>query len=136
MSEGITVYIENLFENGRTKNALEAAKGKEIKRVLVDTEEDALRILFTDGTGIKIWDDGQSCCESRYMRTDDDLSYFVGATFEGAQTQDGPTETDEYGEPHETQFLIITTSKGVFTIVNHNEHNGYYGGFTVACESI
>lgn len=135
MSEGITVMFKNLFESGKTQNALEAAKGKEIKRVFVQPDEDDLRILFTDGTGIKIWDDGQNCCEVRYMRTDDDLSYFNGATFLLAQTQDGP-DVEDGCEVHETQFLIVTTSKGSFTVVNHNEHNGYYGGFSMACEEI
>ncbi len=135
MSIGIRVALNNLFGGESTMRAIEAAKGKEIKRALMPQDEEDLRILFTDGTGIKIWDDGQSCCESRYMRTDDDLSYFNGATFQNAQIQNGPDEEGEYGT-HETQFLIITTSKGSFTVVNHNEHNGYYGGFSMACQEI
>jgi hypothetical protein len=35
---------------------------------------------------------------------------------------------------HETQFLIVDTTKGSFTIVNHNEHNGYYGGFGLVAQ--
>lgn len=31
----------------------------------------------------------------------------------------------------ESQFLMIRTSLGVFTVVNYNEHNGYYGGFAL-----
>lgn len=32
---------------------------------------------------------------------------------------------------HEVQFLHVKTSKGSFAVSNHNEHNGYYGGFNV-----
>jgi hypothetical protein len=40
----------------------------------------------------------------------------------------------ESGEDHDIAFLLVQTSDGVFTMVNHNEHNGYYGGFLVTCE--
>ena len=32
---------------------------------------------------------------------------------------------------HEVQFLEVKTSKGSFTMSSHNEHNGYYGGFSI-----
>jgi len=51
--------------------------------------DNRLRLTLDGGKKIEVWDNGQSCCESRYMRTD----------------------------------------KGFITITNHNEHNGYYGGF-------
>ncbi|MDC6673798.1 hypothetical protein OEZ80_25875, partial [Leclercia adecarboxylata] len=86
------------------------------------------------GNWLVIRDDGQSCCESRYMSTDDDLSSFVGATFLGCEIEDGPHEADD--PDHETQFLIVSTSLGKFTVVNHNEHNGYYGGFSIRFEEM
>jgi len=86
---------------------------------------------FTDGTGIVAYDDGRSCCEARYMTTDDDLSGFIGATFIGMDLREGPTADDEFGQPHETQFLLVNTSLGPFTLVTHNEHNGEYGGFYI-----
>ena len=51
------------------------------------------------------------------------------------ELRDAPNvEDDEYGNVHEVQFLVVTTSKGAFTIETHNEHNGYYGGFFIEAE--
>jgi hypothetical protein len=45
------------------------------------------------------------------------------------------TGDDEDGyEVHETEYCNILTSKGVIQLVCHNEHNGYYGGFSVRIE--
>ena len=51
----------------------------------------------------------------------------------GASVQDGPSHVYEEDdkERKDCQFLIITTSKGQFTVANYNEHNGYYGGFAL-----
>ena len=65
------------------------------------------------------------------MHTDDDLTRFVGSEFVLAEAREGPDLSVEY-EIKESQFLVITTDKGVFTVVNYNEHNGYYGGFLMA----
>ena len=126
--------INMLSGNEETVNTFKAAVGKEISEMEIKDNE--LIIGFTDGKKIKIFDNGQSCCESRYMSTDDDLKYYVGAKLTGGELADGPEATGEYGECHEQQFLKIETSKGVFTIVNHNEHNGYYGGFSVEVRGI
>jgi hypothetical protein len=40
-------------------------------------------------------------------------------------------DIDNEWDVHEIQFLDVKTSEGVFTMVNHNMHNGYYGGFYV-----
>ena len=78
---------------------------------------------------MRLADEGQSCCENRYMSTDDDLSDFIGGTLLDAEIKAAPDETDEWGQVHEVQFLEVRTSKGSFTMASHNEHNGYYGGF-------
>ena len=67
------------------------------------------------------------------MHTDDDLAAFVGAKLLGARIADGPTIEEDY-EVKESQFLIVETSLGEFTVVNYNEHNGYYGGFELIAE--
>ena len=41
------------------------------------------------------------------------------------------SDVEEEYETHEVQFLEIKTSKGIFTMSTHNEHNGYYGGFAI-----
>lgn len=88
----------------------------------------SLKIIFTDGTTIVISDQGQSCCETRYMRTDDDLQSIVGGTIIKIEGKEGPSIEAEY-EEHEICFVEIQTDKGFITLANHNEHNGYYGGF-------
>jgi hypothetical protein len=93
-------------------------------------EDDALHFEFLDCDTLKISDDGQSCCERRYMTTDDNLQDYVGATFLGIELKEAPDIEDEYGE-HEVLFLEIKTSKGCFTMATHNEHNGYYSGFSI-----
>ena len=96
-----------------------------------NSQLEGLRIDFTDNTAIILGDEGENCCESRYMTNDDDLSYYVGATLLKVEILGGTSTTDQYGEEHEIDFLHITTSKGVIVCETHNEHNGYYGGFNL-----
>ena len=126
---GMGVMIGMLAGNEESVNAFTAAVGKTISGLSLG-EDDALHFVFDDGSKIKIADEGQSCCESRYMRTDDDLSPFVGANLLGATVKDAPDVEAEY-ETHEVSFLEVQTDKGVFTMSSHNEHNGYYGGFCI-----
>jgi hypothetical protein len=65
------------------------------------------------------------------MSTDDDLSAFIGAALREVELRDGPKSRGEDGDVHEQQFLVVMTDRGAFTIANHNDHNGYYGGFVL-----
>ena len=94
-------------------------------------EDHTLLIEMDNGDLIEIEDQGQQCCEWRYMTTDDDLAYFIGSDLIDIEIRDGGNSHSGCGEMDELQFLVITTALGVFTIENHNEHNGYYGGFNV-----
>lgn len=131
---GMGVLLYRLFGDQETPKALNGAIGKEIAALGI--QDYALVFTFTDGTGLKLFDNGQSCCEHRYMHTDDALDDFVGATLLDAEVRDGGEEPAEYGDVKESQFLVITTSIGQFTVVNYNEHNGYYGGFAIAARTI
>lgn len=91
--------------------------------------EEKLTLDLSDGRAIEIWDNGQSCCEWRHMTTDDDIQSLVGHKLTRIEGKEGP-EIDD-GECHETVFVEIGTDVGFITIVNHNEHNGYYGGFAL-----
>jgi hypothetical protein len=133
MSTGLGVMIQSLGGNEETVNAVKNALGKTIKDVKL--VGDVLIISFEDGSGIRITDDGQSCCEHRYMNTDDDLTDFEGATLNDMELSDGPTDEEEYSCV-ESQFLKISTSKGGFTVVNYNSHNGYYGGFWITVREV
>jgi len=117
-----------LFGN---KNSIEAFQGSLNKVIaVIDLSEDRLLFTFADGTKMKLSDEGQSCCEHRYLHTDDDIQSFVGATLMGAEVREA-SEPDRGYDVHEIAFLVVKTNKGSFTIETHNEHNGYYGGFLV-----
>jgi hypothetical protein len=133
--EGISVLLNYLSGNEETVAAYQATLGKTIERVWMEEGDPGLlRFLFTDGTGAQVFDDGRSCCETRYMTTDDNLGDFAGATFLGIVLRKGPDIEGDYSD-HEQQFLLVNTSLGTFTMVTHNEHNGYYGGFAVVVRS-
>lgn len=106
--------------------------GKRIKNAkLIEREgggEDSLQLEFEDGTGIDVWDNGQSCCESRYITCDDIPEDLIGGRLVKIEARDGGSEENEYGE-HETMFVEVATDRAFITLTTHNEHNGYYGGF-------
>lgn len=128
---GLGVMIGYLSENGASADAIANSKNKKITDIYMVNEE--LCIQFDDNKTLHIWDNGQSCCEHRYMTTDDSLKDFIGSTFIDVELRDGPEieDPDGWGGTHEQQFLLINTSFGTFTMVTHNNHNGYYGGFYV-----
>ena len=145
---GLGVMINRMGGNADTVEAVKASLGKKITDITLfpqpedssswDEDHDTIQLTFEDGSKLKLWDAGQSCCEQRYMRTDDDLPYHVGAELKDLELREGPSESEgEYESCHDIEFLLLTTSKGVITMANHNEHNGYYGGFSVnaSCET-
>lgn len=127
---GVGVMIGMLGGTEDSVAAYQRAVGKTIESVaLVD---DVLRFTFTDGYVLRVSDEGQSCCESRYMVTDDDLSYYAGAVLNGMEIRTS-ADLPDHDCAHEVQFLDVNTSKGTFQMCTHNEHNGYYGGFWIVC---
>lgn len=134
MSAGLGVMLRQMAGNADSVAALTGAIGKTIASV--DLKDDGLCLRFTDGSGIRFADEGQSCCEHRYMRTDDELSYYVGAELRGAELRDAPSSTDGTSDAHDVQFLAIQTDRGEFVMSSHNEHNGYYGGFSVEVSAL
>lgn len=95
----------------------------------VELRDNKLCFELSPGT-LTLWDDGQECCEDRYLTCDDDLSYYNGAELYGFKLRQVLEQKEEY-QVHEIGFVIVTTSKGEFTLCTHNEHNGYYGGFSL-----
>lgn len=97
------------------------------------TEDEVMTFTLEGGATLYLWDDGQSCCETRYMTCDDDLSSFVGRAIVGIEEVDLPDEPEgPYGECHEKTFVKVITDDGAnIAITSHNEHNGYYGGFNM-----
>lgn len=127
---GIGVMIQMLGGNEDTVKAVSASLGKKIVAVRLDKERDRVEIDLADHTQLTLWDGGQSCCESRYITTDDDLTKITNTALRDIELADAPPITAEY-EEHEVQFLHIRTPKGTATFETHNEHNGYYGGFSI-----
>src|SRR5690349_2643944 len=99
---------------------------KEITAASFDGHEVVL--TFGDFGKLHIRDEGQSCCEHRYMTTDDSAEDLVGGHLVSVEVKDGPHEDDGDYHVHEVQFLEIKTTKSIVTFASHNEHNGYYGG--------
>jgi hypothetical protein len=129
---GMGVMIGMLSGNRESVEVFTSNVGKTISEL--EMKNDELCFVFEDGEKMRLLDDGQSCCENRYMRTDDDLRQFVGATLMSAEVREAPSVTEEYGDEHEVAFLVVTTDKGAFTMSTHNEHNGYYGGFWIVAK--
>lgn len=107
----------------------QALRGKRIASI--DLKDDVLWIGLDKGDVFaRVLDAGQQCCEHRYMRTDDDLQDFVGAEIRGLEVR-GTTRDDSGHDSADVQFLLLQTDKGDLTLSNHNNHNGYYGGFDI-----
>lgn len=137
---GIGAMIGYLGGNEDSVAAWEASVNKEIASVILDSDgnggDGALRFTFTDGSAMELYDSARSCCESRSMHTDDDLAYHVGATLLNAEVRGGDDREGEYGDVEETAFLVVTTSKGAFTVNTYNSHNGYYGGISIRARAV
>src|SRR5687767_5987939 len=119
---GLGVMIGLLGGNRETVEAIQQSLNKEIKSLVL--RDNRLTFEFTDDTRLNVYDDGQSCCEHRYMKTDDNLPDFIGAKLLDFELKDGGrTEEEDYGYVHEIQFLDVKTDKGIFQMANHNDHN-------------
>lgn len=111
-------------------DAIAASVGKRIETVRMDGS--GLSLVLEDGRTLSIADMGQDCCEHRYMTCGDepDLSTWTGARLEGVEVLDAPS-VDGCVDTHEVQFLHVKTDLGTIVCETHNEHNGFYGGFSV-----
>ena len=107
--------------------------GQKIVRVKMVSHE--LHLTLDNGKTLVMEDAGQSCCEHRYMSCDDDLNDLVGGFLLGIAVEYGNDPSDDY-DIHEEQFLKIQATTGSITVVNHNGHNGYYGGFYLTYQEI
>jgi hypothetical protein len=96
----------------------------------VTLDDDRLTFAFVGGRRLIIYDDGQQCCENRYMDTDDDLTGHEGGHIVEIEVA-AVAHADDDDYDHEVQFLKVQTTKGSITCCTHNEHNGYYGGFSI-----
>lgn len=132
---GLGVLIKGLSNNSDSFNAIQSSIGCTIRKVFLDEDNNNLVFWLSNDSELKIWDGGQSCYESRFMTTDDNLNEYFGSVLLGMELKpvgrNSEDEEDNWGDVHEIQFLDINTSKGTFQMANHNCHNGYYGGFYI-----
>lgn len=134
MSElGIGAMLHIL--SGGSENDAGKYVGRKIVSSKHDKEADKVFIGFDDGVKIAIWDDGQSCCESRYITCDDDLGRIVGGDLLSIEVKEGPC-IEGVHEVHEQVFIDVVSTCGTITFTTHNEHNGYYGGFGLTITEI
>jgi hypothetical protein len=115
--------------SGGTQEPASKYYGREIADASLS--DDALAIHFTDGTRIRLTDKGQSCCENRYITSDDKAEELIGGKLVAIEVKDVAEKNGEYDDVHETCFVEVRTDKTTYTVVTHNEHNGYYGGFAL-----
>ncbi len=127
---GLGVMLTELSGNRDSAELFQRSVGRKILDISLDEEKGLLLTLEGD-IKVRISDHGQSCCEHRYMKTDDDIKAFIGSRLTGAEKKEAPSMTEGEDSSHDCEFLEVFTSKGSFTITNHNEHNGYYGGFSI-----
>lgn len=133
---GITAMLHRMYswDDKSGVEALMAHKGAKIASAEISDsagQDGGLLLAFDDGCTLALYDDGRSCCESRYMTTDEDLSGIAGRVLVDVELNDAPDVEDEYGETHEIQFLRVITDGATYVFASHNEHNGYYGGIDI-----
>lgn len=125
------------------KNHL-SKKYMEKKITDVDFNEHRLVIILENKTKLKIWDDGQNCCEKRYMTCDDNIEDLIGRKLTKIlikkieDSDDKENVTAQFfvnnvyawgGEEeweHEIAFVEICTDKNSIILQAHNVHNGYH----------
>jgi hypothetical protein len=116
----------HMLSGGSKENA-----DKYYGRTIVDAAVDGDRMFlkFDDGVSIELADQGQSCCESRYITCDDDAKNLIGGKLSKIEAVELTEKEGEYGDCHEMVFIEVATDKAHIKLCTHNEHNGYYGGF-------
>jgi hypothetical protein len=119
----------------KPKQIINSLINQEIRSIeLIQDHNSIIRIKFRGSVVLKIEDVGQSCCEHRYITTDDKLDVQEEEKLVNILLKEHISGDSDYGA-HEIQFLEIQTDKDTYVFCTHNEHNGYYGGFNI-CLSI
>lgn len=109
--------------------------GKTIKDAYV--LNDSLFIETNESEEFEIFDDGQSCCERRYLKCDDEMSNIIGGKILSIEEKIGPSSSDDEGYTYYDQvFIEVKTDKGFINLNMHNEHNGFYGCFSLRIKKV
>lgn len=81
------VMIEMLF--GRGSDDFTAFKGRKITDAKLTTDDLTLSFEGTEEQ-LRVYDAGQSCCENRYITSDDDVKDLVGGNLVSIEEREGP----------------------------------------------
>jgi hypothetical protein len=103
--------------------------GKIISSATVD--EDGCYLGFTDGSRLSIADEGQSCCEQRYVTCDDSPEDLVGQPYAGYEVKESTNDHEDDYDVHDAVFVEVKAGLSSIVMETHNVHNGYYGGFDI-----
>jgi len=128
---GIGVMLYAL--GGGNDTPAERFYGHKVVGATIDNDEFVL--TFEDGTKLSLTDEGQSCCESRYITCDDDIGALVGGTLRKIEVTGEDEEPAEY-DSHDVCFVEVATDQAHVKLVTHVEHNGYYGGFALKLTAV
>ena len=105
--------------------------GKRVLSVWLNEQRSTLHIETVDKWH-EYHADGDCCSWSWWYRVKG-LAALVGHTVhaeaDGGCDDVDPKEENKCGKAHEIVFLEVCTENAIVTFSNHNEHNGYYGGF-------
>lgn len=124
-------------EDGNGVEELKASLGKTIYKIKLNNN--VVSLTLDDGSQFEFWDNGQNCCEERYLDTFDDIERIEGQKLVGVQVLNAgtPPEHDKQEvECHEISFLEFKTDKDVISFSSHNLHNGYYGGISLTVKKV
>lgn len=123
---GIGVMLHHL--SGGTDKSASDFYGRQV--IGASVSDECLQLDFSDGTSMLLTDEGQCCCEARYITCDDNPSDLVGGVLTNIEVKESTCHDGDW-EYHEMCFVEIATNLFSITICTHNEHNGYYGGFAL-----
>jgi hypothetical protein len=119
-----------------TLKTIGSCLGKVIEKVMLAYDHESresIIIIFTDGTALNLFDDGQQCCEKRWLASDDKSEDVAGGVLMDVQMEEG---VDDEGSEDilQSQFIRIITDKAPYVVTAYNKHNGSYDGITVKAE--
>jgi hypothetical protein len=125
--------------DSKSREMITKAAGKKIASAYVDREDDVFIITFDDRSTLTIYDGLLTCCESKHVSCDDELSSFVGDAFLGVDemrvdSMELTEDADEFDVAHDVCFVAVRTGGGTITLQCHVEHNGAYGKFDVCAD--
>lgn len=127
--------LASLFRDGASDFVWLTRVASPIRSITIDDEGNgALRIALESGDVLRLRNCESTCCERRYMHSDDNLKSFLGARLASIEMDSATQRDGEYGDVIEQSFIKVRTTNGDFTVIAYNEHNGYYGGINLEPE--